>query len=67
MVGFSYLGMFFLMGAVNVLLICVMRQKKKAALLRNADATEYFREESCILKIILFFFELSYLNRFLWD
>ena len=64
---FSYLSMFFLFAAVNILLLCVMRERKKLALRSSYDQTYSFRRESCTLKITLFFFEVSYLSRFLWD
>ena len=64
---YSYLGMFFLMATVNIMLICVMRERKRRALLGNADLNYNFSRESCSLKILLLLFELSYLSRFLWD
>ena len=55
------------MAAVNITLFCVLRKKKKATRQCNADSLYNFEKESCMLKIILIFFALSYLYRFLWD
>ena len=57
--------MFFIMAAVNILLICVMRKRKNSTL--NRSSSDDFKKESCTLNIMLFFFELSYLFRFFWD
>ena len=60
--------MFFIMAAVNVTLVCVLRERKKwELLLGSTDSTYSFKKESCTLKIILFFFGLNYLTGFLWD
>ena len=60
--------MFFIMAAVNVTLVCVLREsKKRELLLGSTDSTYSFKRESCTLKIILFFFGLNYLTGFLWD
>ena len=44
-----------------------MRQRKKALLLGNLSSDYNFKQEFCTLKITLFFFELSYLSRFIYD
>ena len=59
--------MFFLMAAVNIVLICVMKERKRRALLGNTNLNYNFAKESCTLKTLLILFELSYLSRFLWD
>ena len=65
---FSFLGMFLLTASVNVVLICVLRERRKVAALYGHTGVNYdFRQESCTLKTILFFFGLSYLSRFVWD
>ena len=64
---YLYLGMFFLMAAVNTVLICVMRERKKSAQRGSLDATYDFKKEACTLYILLTFFEISYLSRYLWD
>ena len=66
-VGWINLFMFFFMGIVFIFLLRVMRKKKKMAQLRNGGIAYSFRKEFRSLKIILFFFELSYFFEFLWD
>ena len=57
--------MFFIMCAVDIVLICVMRKRRKFP--QYHDASHSFEDESHTVKIILFLFELSYLFRFIWD
>lgn len=60
-VGWSFFVIFFIMAAVNAFLIYWM--KKKDRLLKQ----EIFGTERKKLLLVLFFFELSYLVRFVWD
>ena len=64
-IGYSYLLLFVIMAAVNVLLVIQIRAKERSA--AGSDAPQSFYREKRNLSIILFFFELSYLVRFLWD
>ena len=57
---YCYLFIFFLMAAVNIVLVCVMRKSP-------ARSGYYWKKETCRLVTLLIFFELSYLSRFLWD
>ena len=56
---YTVLLMFLLMAAVNIALFCQIRAKEKSLY--------HFRREQKTLLIILAFFELSYLLRFIWD
>ena len=60
-VGWTFFVIFFLMAAVNAYLVYWM--KKKDRLLKQ----EIFGTERKKLLLVLFFFELSYLVRFVWD
>ena len=54
------------MAFVNIVLVCVMREKKRATISDYGGLAYNFRKERCTLLTLLFLFELSYLSRFLW-
>ena len=62
---YFYLIMFIMMASVNVLLVILIRVKERS--LGGIRDQFTFKKEKCNLAIILFFFELSYLLRFIWD
>lgn len=61
--GYFFLAFFVLMGTVNAFLIVQIRAKTRTLQLEN----NIFDQEKRRLLLILFFFELSYFSRFIWD
>ena len=59
--GYMFVGLFFLMLIVNIDLMLQIR-KKERSLMKNS-----LKREKCLLMTILFFFELSYLLRFIYN
>ena len=65
-IGYSYLTLFILMASVNIFLLVQIRAKNQSQI-GGSNHQEQFRREKFNLSVILIFFELSYLLRFVWD